>query len=70
MTAAAIEAFWSSAAWIAPGVKYGVGACCWALVMAWLALQGRGRAPREPRHGTSTAAAIVDAASDVGPARR
>jgi len=42
--AAAIEAFWSSAGWIAPGVKYGVGACCWALVFAYLGLQGRGHA--------------------------
>ena len=40
--AAAIEAFWSSAGWIAPGVKYGVGAGCWALVFAYLGLQGRG----------------------------
>jgi len=40
--AAAIEAFWSSAAWIAPGVKYAVGGCCWALVLAYLALQGKG----------------------------
>jgi uncharacterized membrane protein SpoIIM required for sporulation len=40
--AAAIEAFWSSAGWIAPPVKYGVGACCWALVFAYLGLQGKG----------------------------
>ena len=39
--AAAIEAFWSSAGWIAPGVKYAVGGCCWALVFAYLGLQGR-----------------------------
>ena len=39
--AAAIEAFWSSAGWIAPGVKYGVGAACWTLVIAYLGLQGR-----------------------------
>ncbi len=43
MIAAAIEAFWSSAGWIAPGVKYGVAACCWTLVLAYLGLQGRGR---------------------------
>jgi len=43
--AAAIEAFWSSAGWIAPGVKYGVGACCWAGVFAYLGLQGRGHDP-------------------------
>ncbi|MBW8756198.1 MAG: stage II sporulation protein M [Burkholderiales bacterium] len=40
--AAGIEAFWSSAAWIAPGVKYAVGGCCWALVLAYLGLQGKG----------------------------
>jgi len=40
--AAALEAFWSSAGWIAPGVKYAVGACCWALVFAYLGLQGKG----------------------------
>ena len=40
--AAALEAFWSSSGWIAPGVKYAVGGCCWALVMAYLGLQGRG----------------------------
>ena len=40
--AAAIEAFWSSAAWVAPAVKYAVGGCCWALVLAYLALQGKG----------------------------
>jgi uncharacterized membrane protein SpoIIM required for sporulation len=41
--AAAIEAFWSSARWIAPAVKYGVGALCWAVVLAYLAWQGRPR---------------------------
>lgn len=40
--AAAIEAFWSSAGWVAPGVKYAVGACCWTLVFAYLGLQGKG----------------------------
>jgi uncharacterized membrane protein SpoIIM required for sporulation len=40
--AAAIEAFWSSAGWIAPGVKYAVGGCCWAIVFAYLGLQGKG----------------------------
>ena len=43
LTAAAIEAFWSSSAWIAPQVKYGVAACCWTLVFAYLGLQGRQR---------------------------
>jgi uncharacterized membrane protein SpoIIM required for sporulation len=40
--AAALEAFWSSSGWIAPEVKYAVGGGCWALVMAYLGLQGRG----------------------------
>ena len=39
--AAAIEAFWSSAGWVAPGVKYAVGGCCWAAVLAYLGFQGR-----------------------------
>lgn len=39
--AAAIEAFWSSARWVIPEVKYGVGAACWALVIAYLGWQGR-----------------------------
>ncbi len=42
LVAAAFEAFWSSAAWIAPPVKYGVAALCWALVLGWLLLLGRG----------------------------
>lgn len=44
LVAAGVEAFWSSSRWVAPGVKYAVGAACWALVLAWLGLQGR--APR------------------------
>jgi uncharacterized membrane protein SpoIIM required for sporulation len=45
--AAAVEAFWSSARWVAPMVKYGVGALCWALVLAYLGWQGRpGPAPQ------------------------
>jgi hypothetical protein len=39
--AAAIEAFWSSASWIAPAVKYSVAAACWIAVVAYFALQGR-----------------------------
>ncbi len=42
LVAAAFEAFWSSAAWIAPAVKFGVAAVCWTLVIAWLGLMGRG----------------------------
>ncbi len=45
IVAAAIEAFWSSAGWIAPSVKYAVGACCWLFVLAYLGLQGRGDGP-------------------------
>ncbi len=41
VVAAAVEAFWSSAAWIAPQVKYGAGAACWTLVLAYLGWQGR-----------------------------
>jgi uncharacterized membrane protein SpoIIM required for sporulation len=41
--AAALEAFWSSAGWVAPGFKYAVGGCCWALVLAYLGLQGQGQ---------------------------
>ena len=39
--AAGIEAFWSSASWIAPTVKYSVAAACWVSVIAYLSLQGR-----------------------------
>lgn len=42
LVAAAIEAFWDSAAWIPPVMKYGVAALCWTGVIAYLALQGRG----------------------------
>lgn len=41
LVAAAVEAFWSSARWIVPGVKYGVGAVCWVAVVAYLGWQGR-----------------------------
>jgi uncharacterized membrane protein SpoIIM required for sporulation len=41
IAAAALEAFWSSAAWVPHGVKYGVAAVCWVAVFAYLALQGR-----------------------------
>jgi len=44
LVAAAFEAFWSSAAWVPPMVKYGVAALCWALVLMWLLLLGRGGA--------------------------
>jgi len=41
--AAFIEAFWSSAGWIAAPVKFGVAALCWVLVMHYLLRQGRPR---------------------------
>jgi uncharacterized membrane protein SpoIIM required for sporulation len=41
LVAAAIEAFWSSAAWIPPLMKYSVAAVCWIGVIAYLTLQGR-----------------------------
>jgi uncharacterized membrane protein SpoIIM required for sporulation len=47
--AAAVEAFWSSARWVAPQVKYGVGAACWLLVLAYFGWQGR------PAEGTRDA---------------
>ncbi|MDP9043419.1 MAG: stage II sporulation protein M [Pseudomonadota bacterium] len=43
LIAAAIEAFWSSARGIAPGLKYAVGGACWAFVFAYLGWQGRPR---------------------------
>ena len=42
LVAAAIEAFWDSAPWIPPVMKYGVAALCWTGVIAYLTLQGRG----------------------------
>jgi uncharacterized membrane protein SpoIIM required for sporulation len=41
IVAAAVEAFWSSAPWVPPIVKYGVAAVCWLVVLGYLALQGR-----------------------------
>jgi hypothetical protein len=41
IVAAGIEAFWSSARWLAPAVKYSVAAMCWAAVLAYFTLQGR-----------------------------
>lgn len=42
LVAAGIEAFWSSARWVVPAVKYGIGAGCWALVLLFLWRGGRG----------------------------
>ena len=39
--AAALEAFWSSSAWVPHGVKYAVAAVCWLAVLAYFARQGR-----------------------------
>jgi len=39
--AAAVEAFWSSAGWIPPAVKYTVGGLCWLAVLGYLLFQGR-----------------------------
>ena len=44
LVAAAVEAFWSSARWVPPAVKYGVGGACWLMVLAYLGWQGRPRA--------------------------
>jgi uncharacterized membrane protein SpoIIM required for sporulation len=41
LVAAAVEAFWSSASWLPPAVKYGVAAMCWVSVIAYLVFQGR-----------------------------
>ncbi|HET9864531.1 MAG TPA: stage II sporulation protein M [Steroidobacteraceae bacterium] len=41
LIAAAIEAFWSSARWLPPSLKYGVAALCWIAVLGYLAFQGR-----------------------------
>lgn len=41
LVAAALEAFWSSATWIAPTLKYSVAAGCWLAVLSYLTLQGR-----------------------------
>jgi uncharacterized membrane protein SpoIIM required for sporulation len=41
VVAAGVEAFWSSAQWLAPAVKYGVAALCWVSVLGYLTRQGR-----------------------------
>jgi len=42
LIAASIEAFWSSARWIPPLMKYAVAALVWTAVISYLTLQGRG----------------------------
>ena len=44
LAAAFVEAFWSPRAGVAPGIKYAVGLAAWALVIAYFAFAGRGRA--------------------------
>jgi uncharacterized membrane protein SpoIIM required for sporulation len=51
LVAAAIEAFWSSAPWVAPRAKFTAGALAWSLVIAYLWRQGR--PPPRPDAGTS-----------------
>ncbi|MGI9302846.1 MAG: stage II sporulation protein M [Gammaproteobacteria bacterium] len=41
--AAFVEAFWSSIAWLEPGVKYAVGGLLWVVVLAYFAFLGRTR---------------------------
>jgi uncharacterized membrane protein SpoIIM required for sporulation len=41
LVAAAVEAFWSSATWLPPVVKYGVAAVCWTAMFGYCAFQGR-----------------------------
>ncbi len=43
LVAAALEAFWSSARWVSPQVKFGVGGACWLLVLFYVGWQGRPR---------------------------
>ena len=48
LVAAALEAFWSSARWVTPEVKFGVGAACWVGVVAYFLFQGRARGGARP----------------------
>jgi uncharacterized membrane protein SpoIIM required for sporulation len=41
VVAAAFEAFWSSATWISPSIKYTAAAVCWTAVIVYLTRQGR-----------------------------
>lgn len=43
LIAAGLEAYWSSAGWVAPEVKLGVGTLAWAGVALYFTLQGRPR---------------------------
>ncbi|HVE52285.1 MAG TPA: stage II sporulation protein M, partial [Ramlibacter sp.] len=50
VVAAGVEAFWSSARWVQPSVKFGVGGACWLLVIAYLGWSGRGAPAEGERH--------------------
>jgi uncharacterized membrane protein SpoIIM required for sporulation len=41
IVAAGVEAFWSSANWLSPTLKYGVASLCWAAVFGYFIFQGR-----------------------------
>jgi uncharacterized membrane protein SpoIIM required for sporulation len=41
LIAAAVEAFWSSAAWLPSPIKYTVATICWTSVIGYLVIQGR-----------------------------
>jgi len=41
IVAAFVEAFWSSARWLPPAVKYSVAAICWSAVLLYFTRQGR-----------------------------
>jgi uncharacterized membrane protein SpoIIM required for sporulation len=41
LIAAGVEAFWSSASWLDPRVKYSVAAVCWMTVLGYFTFQGR-----------------------------
>jgi uncharacterized membrane protein SpoIIM required for sporulation len=41
LAAAAIEAFWSSAGWVPPPLKFSVATVCWIAMLAYFSLQGR-----------------------------
>jgi uncharacterized membrane protein SpoIIM required for sporulation len=41
LVAAAVEAFWSSASWLPPSIKYSVAGVCWTAVFGYFAFQGR-----------------------------
>jgi len=41
VVAAAVEAFWSSASWLSPAIKYAVAAVCWIAVLSYFTFQGR-----------------------------